>query len=461
MGHPRRVVSLLLVLALLMAASPGAGPRARAADGGTRRSRRLAPGIKLIALRRHRPPNRIRVIKVNLAKPATVDVALPDDTLTGTVKTSAIASAHGAIAAVNGTYNLPSGRPVGVFAEDGDLKTSPLNWGRAFSLTADESRFFLGHPRLSMWARERGSSEIWRISKWNEPGRVGDALAASTPAGGWLYRPPGRSCSVRLRRPLEPRWAPTVAGVRRGWIVRKTLCAKESLRRAGGVVVSAKRGSRRAPAIRALDAAQQIVLGWSVGWPGALDVMGGNPVLLRRGRVVAPATCASYFCGRNPRTGVGMTPRGRMLLVTVDGRQDRRSVGMNLAQFARLFRRLGATRAINIDGGGSTTMVVRGRVINRPSDASGERPVGSALLVRTRPDPDEPRPIGDGDPASLSQAAPLRPSAGSSAALVDPGSTGGMLDAAARGYLGGPARLPRVLEHVVRRYRAADRPARR
>jgi exopolysaccharide biosynthesis protein len=54
---------------------------------------------------------------------------------------------------------------------------------------------------------------------------------------------------------------------------------------------------------------------------------------------------------------------------------------MTLAELADLFLRLGAREAINLDGGGSSAMVIRGQVINRPSDASGERAVGNALLL--------------------------------------------------------------------------------
>ena len=54
---------------------------------------------------------------------------------------------------------------------------------------------------------------------------------------------------------------------------------------------------------------------------------------------------------------------------------------MSLVELARLMLTLGAFEAINLDGGGSTTMVVDGRVVNSPSDKTGDRPVGSALLV--------------------------------------------------------------------------------
>ena len=76
-----------------------------------------------------------------------------------------------------------------------------------------------------------------------------------------------------------------------------------------------------------------------------------------------------------------MTADGSLLLVTVDGRRAGWSAGVTLPEAARLMRSLGARDALNLDGGGSTAMTVRGRVVNRPSDAGGERPVSDALVV--------------------------------------------------------------------------------
>ncbi len=71
---------------------------------------------------------------------------------------------------------------------------------------------------------------------------------------------------------------------------------------------------------------------------------------------------------------------GKFVLVTVDGRQ-RDSVGMTIEELAALMRELGCREAINFDGGGSTTMVIRNRIVNHPSDLIGERPVSDALLL--------------------------------------------------------------------------------
>jgi len=118
-------------------------------------------------------------------------------------------------------------------------------------------------------------------------------------------------------------------------------------------------------------------------------VLGGGPRIVRDGRPAGPPDPGIYPSGfadaRHPRTAVGVRADGRLLLVTVDGRQPETSVGMSIGELAALLRELGAVEAINMDGGGSTTMVVKGRVVNSPSDLTGERPVGDALLVFPRP----------------------------------------------------------------------------
>lgn len=119
------------------------------------------------------------------------------------------------------------------------------------------------------------------------------------------------------------------------------------------------------------------------------EMLPGFPALLADGRWVGdleqearPAFAAS----RDPRTAVGWDPdRQRLWLVVVDGRRDRRQ-GMTLPELAELLRALGARDAVNLDGGGSSAMVVRGQLVSRPSDPLRERPVVNALLVHRSPD---------------------------------------------------------------------------
>lgn len=84
---------------------------------------------------------------------------------------------------------------------------------------------------------------------------------------------------------------------------------------------------------------------------------------------------------RNPRTVAGVTPEGTLLLVAVDGRQPGYSAGASFEESARIMRALGAEEAVNLDGGGSTTITIGEELMNRPSDPTGERPIGDALVL--------------------------------------------------------------------------------
>ncbi|HEX2188610.1 MAG TPA: phosphodiester glycosidase family protein, partial [Longimicrobiaceae bacterium] len=81
------------------------------------------------------------------------------------------------------------------------------------------------------------------------------------------------------------------------------------------------------------------------------------------------------------RSAVGWRADGTLLLVAVDGRRPGYSEGMSLAELRSLFLELGAAEALNLDGGGSTALVVRGATVNRPSDREGERAVANALVL--------------------------------------------------------------------------------
>jgi len=120
------------------------------------------------------------------------------------------------------------------------------------------------------------------------------------------------------------------------------------------------------------------------------EAVGGRPAIVRDSVILAAVDTfgQASFIARNPRTAAGIANRGhRVMLVAVDGRQAGYSAGMSLRELATLMRALGARDAINLDGGGSTTLVVADpragalRIANHPSDAGGERAVGDALAV--------------------------------------------------------------------------------
>jgi hypothetical protein len=206
-----------------------------------------------------------------------------------------------------------------------------------------------------------------------------------------------------------------------------------------------------------------VKLSWTIGWPSVLDVLGGAPQLLvdpdddGHPTNKAPKECGSYFCNRNPRSAVGVnracatgSDGCKVILMTVDGRQSNWSIGMDLVQLSRAMREAGADWAINLDGGGGAAMWVdkRGRycqrraaggcLVSRPSDPSGERPAISSVMVL--PGPDRGERLASSGARAAAVAVPERGSAAdlaaADAAMSDPGSTGGLLDALFGGGLG-------------------------
>ena len=90
-----------------------------------------------------------------------------------------------------------------------------------------------------------------------------------------------------------------------------------------------------------------------------------------------------YYESVGPRTAVGRLADGRDVIATLDGRQPDYSIGMTPFEFAEFLVSIGVVEAGGLDGGGSTTLVAGGQLMNQPSDPEGERAVGTALGARS------------------------------------------------------------------------------
>ncbi len=117
-------------------------------------------------------------------------------------------------------------------------------------------------------------------------------------------------------------------------------------------------------------------------------VVGGRPAIqaVADGLVNPddPSFLWNWGVRRNPRTMAGVDRQGRVLLVTVDGHRPGYSLGLSLVEGSQVMTALGAVSAINLDGGGSTTMVINGQLAGSPSDPGGERAVGDAIIVKAK-----------------------------------------------------------------------------
>jgi hypothetical protein len=121
----------------------------------------------------------------------------------------------------------------------------------------------------------------------------------------------------------------------------------------------------------------------------ARDVINGAGLLRRSGHAITDWTVealntTAFVETRHPRSLIGVDDRGFVWLVAVDGRRPGYAAGMTFSELQRLADRLALRDALNLDGGGSVTMVVKGRIVNKPSDAAGPRAVSDAILVKAR-----------------------------------------------------------------------------
>ncbi len=123
-------------------------------------------------------------------------------------------------------------------------------------------------------------------------------------------------------------------------------------------------------------------------WAEAADVVGGAGLLVHKGRALADWSEEKLRQGfnteRHPRTIIGTSKNGTIWLITVDGRNPQVSLGMTFTELQHLAAGLNLVNALNLDGGGSTTMVVNGKIVNHPSDAAGPRKVSDGLIVVPR-----------------------------------------------------------------------------
>jgi hypothetical protein len=111
----------------------------------------------------------------------------------------------------------------------------------------------------------------------------------------------------------------------------------------------------------------------------AQTAIGGRPILMQHGREEQWHVTGTNTLPRHPRTTIGWNKK-YFFFVVVDGRQKGLSIGMDYKELAHLFKDLGCTDAINLDGGGSTTFWLNGKIMNSPSDKH-ERSVANCLFI--------------------------------------------------------------------------------
>jgi hypothetical protein len=394
----RRVLASLL--AALVVAPPAAGATAELPLGPRtlderRASAQVAEGVRWTRIFREGGPWRLNVLSI--APGARVAAAAAGDRVGTRVRPSTLSRRVGGVAAVNGGFFAADGNPVGVLATSGTLLSEPVDGRTALALGGDRRVTALrfggavtveGRSRLLDGVnRSLGLVPACGGRGGDRPTERPDATATcADPSELVLFGPQWGTRAPRAA------FHATVHGNRVTAVGARAIPNDGLVLGATGAAARFLRETAAPGAEVRLDLSLDTAHG-PLATGRLLGIVGGGPRLLSRGRVrvraaaegfaplSAPWFYGSFVSSRHPRTLAGVRSDGTLLLVTVDGRWPGWSAGVTLSEAARVMRALGAREAVNLDGGGSTAMAVRGRVVSRPSDPGGERAVSDALVV--------------------------------------------------------------------------------
>lgn len=360
--------------------------------------------------------------QVNLEEPtARVRLSLPQGEVLPLETTSTQArqgSCPGArvVAAVNGDfYRLTppfSGLPSGYAVREGELVNTGMDGRMVIGVWQDgrvdiDSLRMFGEVEFLPPAGQgttdstdaatcnQHQAETFVIDQVNRPRGSSGGVTLFTPTYGPGTLADGNGVDVVVRadelplRPGVPLTGTVIAVVagernvaipRNGFVLSAAGCMGAQLAKAASV------------GIRVKVTVHLVGLESGSSWDDVAQVVGGSPRLVVNGQVSSERHYCLPWDKREPRTAVGYVGK-TLFLVTWDGRQPAWSVGATMQEQAEYFRALGAEEALNLDGGGSTTFVVRepgaayAGAVNRPSDG-WERPVSNSLQVVSTAQPD-------------------------------------------------------------------------
>jgi len=123
-------------------------------------------------------------------------------------------------------------------------------------------------------------------------------------------------------------------------------------------------------------------------WWKMRTAVGGGPVLIHDGKIRISNREEQLFPDADgdhqPRTAMGYTRDGQLIVLAIQGRTPGKAAGATLQEEARILLGLGCYEALNLDGGGSSCLLVNGKETIRPSDGGGERPVSTVFLIKRK-----------------------------------------------------------------------------
>jgi hypothetical protein len=306
-------------------------------------------------------------------RPVPASVALHKGRL---VRTSRMCKRVHCLLAVNGSFrDLPSRLPRGAEIVNGVPLKLRANMPRQ-AVFSPRRPVALGHMHTEIRLHQDGVGTV-RVHAVNmRPGRHGAALFTKDYGP---RTPGGLSARVDLHGPSRLRlgrsYRVDVHGLKHS---TRSIRSRRELT----LVTHGRSASDLRWFVRHVDHFAPITLSTTRPAP-APQSLGTSFRLLQDSHESVPRLHWHFVRNREPRTVLATRPDGTVLLITIDGRWRRHSLGASMRQAAFLARRLGATEAVNLDGGGSTTFVARGHVLNHPSDGYERGVVNGLVVVRS------------------------------------------------------------------------------
>ncbi|MBQ8458695.1 phosphodiester glycosidase family protein [bacterium] len=323
----------------------------------------VADGVKHIRMTKYYAgkPVRLNIVEVNskVAQDYEVKPAIASDTLPHKRTVRAIAQNTNSIVAINGGFFKPqTGVPLGTLMIDQKIYTGPIYDRVAMGIFEDG--YDVGRVQLN--ASISGNGHSIKIDNINQPRMLSSYILAYTRDWGSVA-------------PASPQYGVQLQVV--GNKIVKASANPLSIPENGYVIVGPKSQLSKLFGAKTVD----ISISTNPKWTNVKHIISGGPYLVRDGEVFVDMTAQKLQAigGRNPRTAIGYTKDNDLILITADGREGS-SIGLTLVELANLMKSLGCVNAINLDGGGSTVMYVKGQIVNRPSQPGGIA-LSNALVI--------------------------------------------------------------------------------
>lgn len=285
-------------------------------------------------------------------------------------------SAQATVAGVNGDlFSFQDGHPTGGLIRGGILDSAPVDFRSTIGIDTD-GVLHVDRVRLAGTWQGSGQRRILGINEVPRPNRTTLYTRA------WGARTPAENGGAQAI--IEPFPATKPNTPLTGVVTQYVSGGNQPIPADGAVLVA--RGSQAGflSAEAPVGANVTVLLTLTPPWTNVPEAVGGGPIIVRDGKPVFRSLegfTTDQLAYRHPRTGVGQTADGHILLVAVDGRQPGYSTGLTNFELALTMMRLGCVTASALDAGGSTTMAFDGKLLNRPSDPGGERAVAEALTL--------------------------------------------------------------------------------